>query len=47
MPGNSATLDYLAAAPFAATAPVPAPPPLATNIDYMNEFLFDLPVSTQ
>ncbi|KAH9020002.1 hypothetical protein EDB84DRAFT_1623093 [Lactarius hengduanensis] len=41
MPGNSA-IDHLGAAPFAATAPVPAPPPLAAN-DYMNDFLFDLP----
>ncbi|KAH9174330.1 hypothetical protein EDB89DRAFT_2148947 [Lactarius sanguifluus] len=41
MPGNSA-LDHLGAAPFAATAPVPAPPPLAAN-DYMNDFLFDIP----
>ncbi len=47
MPGNSATFDHLAAAPFAATTPVPALPPLATNIDYMNDFFFDLPVSTQ
>ncbi|KAH8996579.1 hypothetical protein EDB83DRAFT_2475110 [Lactarius deliciosus] len=41
MPENSA-LDHLGAAPFAATAPVPAPPPLAAN-DYMHDFLFDLP----
>ncbi|KAI9438162.1 hypothetical protein H4582DRAFT_240432 [Lactarius indigo] len=38
VPGNSAALDYLAAAPIAATALMPAP--LAANI-------FDLPVSMQ
>ncbi|KAH8983103.1 hypothetical protein EDB92DRAFT_1891825, partial [Lactarius akahatsu] len=45
IPGNS-VLDHLGAAPFAATAPVPAPPPLAAN-DFMNDFPFGLPVSTQ
>ncbi|KAH9029912.1 hypothetical protein EDB84DRAFT_1677037 [Lactarius hengduanensis] len=42
MPGNG-PLDHLGTAPLAATALVQAPPPLATNIDYMNDFLFDLP----
>ncbi|KAH9022077.1 hypothetical protein EDB83DRAFT_2430466 [Lactarius deliciosus] len=42
MPGNRA-LDHIGAVPFAATALVPAPPPLATNIDNTNDFLFDLP----
>ncbi|KAI9441854.1 hypothetical protein H4582DRAFT_1421089 [Lactarius indigo] len=44
MPGNSA-LDLLGTAPFAATAPVPAPPSLPTNIDFTSN-IFDLPVST-
>ncbi|KAH9024484.1 hypothetical protein EDB83DRAFT_2428468 [Lactarius deliciosus] len=41
MPGNSA-LDHLGAAPFAATVPVSAPPPLAAS-DYMHDTLFNLP----
>ncbi|KAH8997879.1 hypothetical protein EDB86DRAFT_2828724 [Lactarius hatsudake] len=42
MPRNRA-LDHIGAAPFAATALVPAPPPIAAKINNTNDFLFDLP----
>lgn len=47
MPENNAAFNYIAAAPATATAAVPALPPLDINIDNINDFLFDLPVSAQ
>ena len=46
MPENNAAFN-IAAAPATATAAVPALPPLDINIDNINDFLFDLPVSAQ
>lgn len=45
MPANGTTFD-LAGAPVAPMGPVPATLP-TTNIDYTNDLLFDIPVSTQ
>jgi hypothetical protein len=47
MPGNGTTLDYLYGAPAASTTSAPVLPPLATNFNYLDDFLIDLPVSTQ
>jgi hypothetical protein len=47
MPGNVTALDYLYGAPASSTASAPVLSHLATNFNYLDDFLDDIPVSTQ